>query len=65
MKELWIALRYGRWSCGWGQWPGKPQFAFVRVWYDCQRNALHIGPLWIECDTEAPNAKVSEGENGR
>ena len=48
--HLWTAIRWGDWSCGWEQWNNKPQFDFVRGYYDGYRNALHIGPLWIECD---------------
>ncbi len=48
--HAWWAVRHGDWSWGCEQWKGKPQWGFVRTYFDGWRNAFHVGPFWIECD---------------
>lgn len=48
MKEVWYALRYGKWSCGWERWEGKPRFSLSRHYYDGTFVVFHAGPAWIE-----------------
>ena len=50
LKEVWFHLRHGEGEVGWEHWEGKPLLLVGRLWYDGWHYALHIGPLWIECD---------------
>jgi hypothetical protein len=50
MKAFLLTCWHGKWSCGWEQWDGKPQFEFFSTYYDGLIYCLHIGPLWIEVD---------------
>ena len=49
MKEVYYAIRYGKWLCGYEKWEGKPRFMFLRIYYDGWHYAFHIGKFWIEC----------------
>jgi hypothetical protein len=49
LKEFAEAVWYGKWSCGWEMWEGKPKLGAFRVFWDGQYHyCLHIGPLWVE-----------------
>ena len=47
MRNFLSTCWHGKWSCGWEQWPNKPQFNFFADWYDGPVYTLHVGPLWI------------------
>lgn len=48
--ELFNHLRNGEWSWGFGLWANKPMLGIFHEWYDGCRLAIHVGPLWVECD---------------
>jgi hypothetical protein len=50
MKFFIRAMRYGKWSCGFEQWEGKPQFDFAYFYYDGHHYCLHIWKFWVEIE---------------
>lgn len=47
MRELYLILRYGEWSCGWEHYDGKPMFGLYRGYYDGDWICLHLYKLWV------------------
>lgn len=50
IKNFFYILLFGKWSCGYEYWNGKPKLEFVKEYYDGWHYVLHIGSLWIEID---------------
>ena len=50
--ELFKDFKNGIWSFGFEFYDKKPMFYIGRMFFDGEMHyCLHLGPLWIECDS--------------